>query len=182
MAKFLTPDSASLPPPDIAEAFPPAKAKAPAAKKKPVVYAEAPESDEDDEAPDYDEAPEEEEEEDLAETPDGYEDDEEDEEDEEEDEEPDRRPLTMKKKKGPRRPMYAVEARPLHEVEMDTLVEALVAEVTTASGKHVEIHSDKWHRCIKHVEGQKGTANKYAVCTASIGAAGSLKKGHGGSA
>ena len=52
------------------------------------------------------------------------------------------------------------------------------------NGKKVEIHSDRWHRCVDHVKGRKGgdKYNAYAVCTSSIGKSGSFKKGHGGRA
>ena len=40
-----------------------------------------------------------------------------------------------------------------------------VREVNTAAG-HKAIHSDKWKRCTKKVT---GAANKYAVCTKSLG-------------
>ena len=55
-----------------------------------------------------------------------------------------------------------------------------LAEVTRG-GRHVEIHSDKWHRCINHVKAanaKRGTDyNPYAVCTSSIGYSGSYLKG-----
>lgn len=62
--------------------------------------------------------------------------------------------------------------------------ERKLTEYTDKSGRHVEIHSDKWHRCINHVKGRRGGGkyNAYAVCTASIGKAGSFAKGHGGRA
>lgn len=50
------------------------------------------------------------------------------------------------------------------------------------NGKKVEIHSAKWHRCVDKVAQRGGGYNEYAVCTASIGKAGSFAKGHGGSA
>jgi hypothetical protein len=89
-------------------------------------------------------------------------------------------PPLPKKKKKPSRP-----ARGFTEAAMDAVVESYIRplrEYTTKSGKHVEIHSPKWHRCVEHVKQRGDVDNAYAVCTASLGAGKSLKKGHGGSA
>lgn len=48
----------------------------------------------------------------------------------------------------------------------------------TRGGKHVEIHSEKWHRCVNKVKAKGGVESPYAICTSSIGYAGSFTKGH----
>jgi len=40
------------------------------------------------------------------------------------------------------------------------------------------IHTDKWHRCIEHVKGKSSGVDPYAVCTHSIGYAGSVNPEH----
>lgn len=41
------------------------------------------------------------------------------------------------------------------------------------------IHTAKWHRCVDKVS-NKSSANPYAVCTASLGRAGTFKASAGG--
>jgi len=38
------------------------------------------------------------------------------------------------------------------------------------------IHTAKWDRCVKKVTA-RGTGNAYAICSASLGRAGTFKKG-----
>lgn len=40
------------------------------------------------------------------------------------------------------------------------------------------IHSEKWHRCIEHVKSDSPGVDPYAVCTNSIGYAGSVNEEH----
>lgn len=40
------------------------------------------------------------------------------------------------------------------------------------------IHTDKWHRCIEHVKSKSPGVDPYAVCTHSIGYAGSVNPEH----
>jgi len=199
---MLIPNSDSLPLPadNVHEAFPPAKKKA-----APVPPDEEPEpvEDDDDEFADDDEDAEFADDEDEEPVED---DDDEPVEDEEEPEQsatvkvtvtaaPDRpaapakapapkkaAPPPLPKKKKPSRPARGFTEA---DAEMDALVEAYIRplrEYTTKSGKRVEIHSEKWHRCTEKVKARGDVDNAYAVCTASLGASKSLKKGHGGSA
>jgi hypothetical protein len=189
----LIPNSDSLPLPadNVYEAFPPAKKKAapvPPPDEEPIEDDE--EDDEEFEDEDADVADEDDEDEEPVE----------DEEDEEE-EEPEQsatvkvtvtaapdRPAAPAKKAAPFPPAKKKPTRPARgfaEAAMDAVVESYIRplrEYTTKSGKHVEIHSEKWHRCVEHVKERGDVDNAYAVCTASLGAGKSLKKGHGGNA
>lgn len=42
------------------------------------------------------------------------------------------------------------------------------------TGKHV--HTEKFHRCWQKVSAKKGSKSAFAICTASLGAEGLLKK------
>ncbi len=45
-----------------------------------------------------------------------------------------------------------------------------------------KVHSAKFDRCVKHVEGKGKVDNAYAVCMSSLGKGKALKQGHGGRA
>lgn len=68
-----------------------------------------------------------------------------------------------------------------HKLQHGKKKKRRMQERSSRSGKP-EIHSDKWHRCINHVQRRKGSEkyNAYAVCTNSIGKLGSFARGHGG--
>ena len=48
-------------------------------------------------------------------------------------------------------------------------------QITKGEG---HIHTDKWHRCIEHVKSNSPEVDPYAVCTHSIGYAGSVNPEH----
>lgn len=56
------------------------------------------------------------------------------------------------------------------------LTEGFVARSALKGEGH--IHTDKWHRCIEHVKSKSPGVDPYAVCTHSIGYAGSVNPEH----
>ena len=64
----------------------------------------------------------------------------------------------------------------------EKLTQDMVDAALKSEGKNKEkespIHKEKWERCVKDVKKKSPDVNPYAVCTASIGYEGSIKKPH----